>query len=67
MSVMSLSSKLDDYRKHECLVNSLDSFAIVNPFIAWRNHILRGKSEKAKKHLKYGIRQARLSLIQRWG
>ena len=75
----------------------LDSFAFVNPFIAWRNHminlrikkiitfhhrwflvlfllnkilqiyhILQGKKLSDQKLKKYGIRQARSSLIQRW-
>ena len=42
-----------------------DSFAIVNPYIAWRNHILKDKPENERKWRKYGVRAARLSLITR--
>jgi len=43
-----------------------DSFAVVNSFIAWRNHILKGRPEKERAWKKYGIREARLQLITRW-
>ena len=43
-----------------------DSYAVVNPFIAWRNFKLKGKPEKERAYRKYGIRQARLDLIQKW-
>ena len=32
----------------------------------WKNHILKGRPEKERKWLKYGIREARLQLISRW-
>ena len=38
----------------------------MNPFIAWRNFKLKGKPEKERAYRKYGIRQARLDLIQKW-
>ena len=44
-----------------------DSFGIVNSYIAWKNHILKGKPTKERKYVKFGIREARLSLIERWG
>ena len=43
-----------------------DSYAIVNPFITWRNFILKDRPEKERKWVKYGIREARLKLITRW-
>ena len=43
-----------------------DSFVLVNSFIAWRNHTLKGKPEKQRFWKKYGIRQGRLNLITRW-
>ena len=43
-----------------------DSFAVVNAYIAWRNHILKDKPEKESKLQKYSIREARLKLIERW-
>ena len=43
-----------------------DSFAIVNPFIAWRNHILKDQPEKDRKLQKYSIREARLKIIEKW-
>ena len=43
-----------------------DSYAVVNVFIAWRNFKLKGRPEKEQAYRKYGIRQARLDLIQRW-
>ena len=43
-----------------------DSYAVVNAFIAWRNFKLKGRPEKERAYRKYGIRQARLDLIQRW-
>ncbi len=42
-----------------------DSFVVVNSFIAWRNHILKGKPEKQRTWKKCGIRAARLQLIAR--
>ena len=32
----------------------------------WKKHILKGRPEKERKWLKYGIREARLQLISRW-
>ena len=43
-----------------------DSYAVVSPFIAWRNFKLKGRPEKERAYRKYGIRQARLDLIQKW-
>ena len=43
-----------------------DSFALVNPFIAWRNQVLKDRSEKERSWVKYGIQEARLKLITRW-
>ena len=45
-----------------------DSFAVVNAYIAWKNHVLKDKpdSEKLRKSIKYGVRNFRLKLIQRW-
>ena len=43
-----------------------DSFVTVNSYIAWKNHILKGRPEKDRGWLKYGIREARLQLISRW-
>ena len=43
-----------------------DSYAVVNAFIAWKNFKLKGRPEKERAYRKYGIRQARLDLIQRW-
>ena len=43
-----------------------DSYAVVNAFIAWRNFKLKCRPEKERAYRKYGIRQARLDLIQRW-
>ena len=43
-----------------------DSFVVVNSFIAWRNHVLKGRPEKERAWKKYGIREARLQLITRW-
>ena len=43
-----------------------DSYAVINAFIAWRNFKLKGRPEKERAYRKYGIRQARLDLIQRW-
>ena len=43
-----------------------DSFAIVNAYIAWRNHILKDKPEEQRKWEKYGVREARLKLITLW-
>ena len=40
-----------------------DSYAVVNPFIAWRNFKLKGRPEKERAWNKYGIREARLQLI----
>ena len=42
------------------------SYAVVNAFIAWKNFKLKGRPEKERAYRKYGIRQARLDLIQRW-
>ena len=38
---------------------------MVNAFIAWKNFKLKGRPEKERAYRKYGIRQARLDLIQR--
>ena len=43
-----------------------DSFAIVNSYIAWKNHILKGKPKKHRAYKKYSMREARLALIERW-
>ena len=43
-----------------------DSYAVVNPFIAWRNFKLKGRPEKERAWNKYGIREARLQIITRW-
>ena len=43
-----------------------DSFAIVNSYIAWKNHILKGKPEKHRAYKKYSVREARLALIEIW-
>ena len=43
-----------------------DSYAVVNPFIAWRNFKLKGRPGKERAYRKYGIRQARLDLIHKW-
>ena len=43
-----------------------DSYAVVNAYIAWKNFKLKGLSEKERAYKKYGIRQARLDLIQKW-
>ena len=43
-----------------------DSFALVNPFIAWRNQVLKDRPEKERSWVKYGVREARLKLITRW-
>ena len=43
-----------------------DSYAVVNAFIAWKNFKLKGRPEKERAYRKYGIRQVRLDLIQRW-
>jgi len=43
-----------------------DSFAIVNAYIAWKNHILKGKPEKHRAYKKYSVREARLALIEIW-
>ena len=37
-----------------------DSFGIVNSYIAWKNHILKGKPAKERKYVKFGIRETRL-------
>ena len=37
---------------------------VVNAYIAWKNFKLKGRPEKERAY--YGIRQARLDLIQRW-
>ena len=39
---------------------------MVNSYIAWRNHHLKGKPENQRKWVKYGMREARLELITRW-
>ena len=43
-----------------------DSFALVNPFIAWRKQVLKDRPEKERSWVKYGFREARLKLITRW-
>ena len=43
-----------------------DSYAVVNAFIAWKNFKFKGRPEEERAYRKYGIRQARLNLIQRW-
>ena len=43
-----------------------DSFVVVNSYIAWKNHILKGRSEKERGWLKYGMWEARLQLITKW-
>ena len=53
----------------ESISNSLfDSFAVVNAYIGWKNHVLKDKPdrEKLKKSIQYGVRNFRLKLIQRW-
>ena len=40
-----------------------DSYAVVNPFIAWRNFKLKGKTEQERAYMKHGIRQARLDQL----
>ena len=44
------------------------SFAVVNAYIGWKNHVLKDKPdrEKLKKSIQYGVRNFRLKLIQRW-
>ena len=43
-----------------------DSYVIVNAYIAWKNHILKGKPKAHHVRRKYQIRQVRLKLIHRW-
>ena len=43
-----------------------ESFALVNSFIAWRNQVLKDRSEKEGSWVKYGVQEARLKLITRW-
>ena len=43
-----------------------DSFAVVNPFIASQNQVLKDRPEKERSWVKYGVQEARLKLITRW-
>ena len=47
------------------LSNAIFCIRAVNAFIAW-NFKLKGRPEKERTYRKYGIRQVRLDLIQRW-
>ena len=38
----------------------------MNSYIAWKNHILKGKPEKHRAYKKYSVREARLALIEIW-
>ena len=43
-----------------------DSYVIVNAYIAWKNHVLKGEPKAHHARKKYQIRQVRLNLIHRW-
>ena len=49
----------------EVAFSLFDSFALVNPFIAWRNQVLKDRPEKERSWVKYGVQEARLKLITR--